>query len=174
MCAAASYISIDAYQMEVSAVRLATLTVTGFAALVVGLMTSTATAAPSYQGAGTAPATRHVQEYAISIGHSLHPALESRVEGPDFAIAPLSPVRITFTNDTADFRTFTIRGLGVTALIPPARPGIPSKTTLAFTARTAYGVYAWTCVSCKSGAHGPQHLMSGHIYAIINPRTLAA
>ena len=154
--------------------RLATLTVAGFAALAVGLMSSAATAAPSYQGAGTAPATRHVQEYAISITRSTHPALESRVDGPDFAIAPLSPVRITFTNDTADFHTFTIRALRVSALIPPARAGIPSTTSLAFTARTACGVYSWTCVICKSGAHGPQHLMSGHVYAIINPLTLAA
>lgn len=83
-------------------------------------------------------------------------------------------MRTTFTNDTADFHTFTIPGLGVSALIPPAHAGIPSKPTLAFTARTAYGVYAWTCVICKSGAHGSQHMMSGHVYAIVNPHTLAA
>ena len=154
--------------------RLAVITGAGLAALAVGLLSATATAAPSYQPAGTAPTTRHVQEYTISITPSTQAKLESHVEGGNFAIAPLSPVHITFINSTTDFHTFTIAGLGISAVIPPAHAGIPSKTTLTFTAKTTYGVYAWTCVICKSGAHGPQHTMSGHVYAIIDPKTLVA
>ena len=154
--------------------RLATLAGAGVAALAVAVLSSAAAAAPSSQGTSGATTTRHVQEYTISITPSANPRLESKVEGPDFAIAPQSLVRITFTNSTANFHTFTIPGLGVSAVIPPAHRGIPSTTTLAFTARTAYGVYEWHCIICKSGAHGPQHSMSGHVYAIIDPQTLAA
>ena len=58
--------------------------------------------------------------------------------------------------------------------IPPAHGSLPSVTTFAFTARTAYGVFMWYCVVCKSGAHGKQHTMSGQVYAIVDPQALAA
>lgn len=154
--------------------KLATVVGAGLAALAVASLCSSAVAAPSSQGTSGTRATRHVQEYAISIMPSANARLESTVVGPDFAIAPQSRVRITFTNSTANFHTFSIPGLGVSTVIPPAHGSLPSVTTFAFTARTGYGVLTWYCVICKSGAHGPQHTMSGHVYAIVDPRTLAA
>ena len=138
---------------------------------VVGVF-ATATAAPqaSLSRPGVA---RYVQEYAITIVPSSQGNTDARVSGPNFAIAPDVPVSLTFTNFTSQVHTFTIPGLGVTAVIPAAHGQTPAKTTIRFTA-TAWGTFSWYCVVCKSGYHGPRHAMGGKVYAIIDPAVFAA
>ena len=98
---------------------------------------------------------------ANGIGHNEH------VTVPNLAVEPGLPVHITFTNYTRAFHTFTAPGLGVTALIRPARGNHPTKTVVTFTAHK-YGVFAWTCLLCHDeGSGGGKVAMRGKIYSII-------
>ena len=84
----------------------------------------------------------------------------------NLAIRAGGTVTLTFRNHTNLFHTFTIRALGISTLIRPANGHVPRVTSVTFVA--PYGVYAWTCVLCASGAHAHMHAMRGKVYAIIN------
>ena len=91
------------------------------------------------------------------------------VAGPrNIAIAPGVPVRITVTNFTHEFHTFTVPGLHLSRLIQPAHRGTPRKTTFTFTTLRG-GPLAWYCLICVDGGHGYAHAMGGTIWAIVDP-----
>ncbi len=105
--------------------------------------------------------TRPVQRLTITI------ALGDQVALPaNFAIRPGARVVVTFRNHTHAFHTFTIRALGISVLIAPAKGDAPGITKTSFEI-PAYGVYSWRCVLCAAGAHSRMHEMSGKIYAIV-------
>lgn len=117
--------------------------------------------------AGTAPrATVNVQEAGITILKG------DRLTEANIALAPGIPVRMTVTNHTREFHTFTVPGLSVSELIRPAHGNIPSRTTFTFTPRHS-GAFAWRCVICPSGAHGAPHAMGGALYLIVDPSALS-
>jgi heme/copper-type cytochrome/quinol oxidase subunit 2 len=93
-------------------------------------------------------------------GHGEH------VTVPTFAIEPGLAVRVTFTNNTQQMHTFTIPGLGVSALIAPARGAAPTRTVVTFTAHQ-HGVFSWQCLLCPTHDGGSGEKMSGKIYAIV-------
>ena len=80
-------------------------------------------------------------------------------------------MRVTVTNFTREFHTFTISGLNVSRLIFPARGGTPRKTTFTFTSPKG-GHFTWFCAICHAGGHGQPHSMGGSIWAIIDPSVL--
>ncbi|MGZ4388767.1 MAG: hypothetical protein ACXVZL_05245 [Gaiellaceae bacterium] len=94
-----------------------------------------------------------------------------RVAEPNFAFAAGVPVRITVTNYTREFHTFTIPALKVRALIAPATAGVARTTTVSFTP-DAVGTFAWHCLICPSGEHGIKHAMGGMLYLIVDPSVL--
>lgn len=91
-----------------------------------------------------------------------------RIVEPNIALAPGVPVELTVTNETHQFHTFTVRGLGVRQLILPARGRIATRTTFTFTPDRS-GSFAWHCVICPTGLHGRPHTMGGSLYLIVNP-----
>jgi heme/copper-type cytochrome/quinol oxidase subunit 2 len=95
-----------------------------------------------------------------------------RVTEANIALAPGVPVRITVTNYTREFHTFTIPGLGLSELILPARGQTAKKTTFSFTAHQ-WGSFAWHCVICPTRMHGTPHAMGGTIYLITDPSALS-
>lgn len=107
----------------------------------------------------------HVQRVGITIRAG------DRVAESNFALAPGVPVRITVTNYTQEFHTFTVPGLGLSELILPAHGNVARRTTFTFTARR-WGSFAWRCVICPSGAHGRPHSMGGTVYLLIDPSAL--
>ena len=115
-----------------------------------------------------APVTvkRHTQQVSLTI-------INDRVfpTAGSIAIAPGVPVRVTVWNYTREYHTITIPGLRVSAVILPAHKGSARRTAFTFTAHR-YGTFSWYCVFCKRGLHGREHVMSGRIYAIINPALL--
>jgi heme/copper-type cytochrome/quinol oxidase subunit 2 len=93
-------------------------------------------------------------------GHGEH------VTVPTFAIEPGLAVRVTFTNKTQQMHTFTIPGLGVSAVIAPARGAAPTRTVVTFTAHQ-HGVFGWECLLCPTHGAGAGEAMRGKIYAIM-------
>ena len=83
-----------------------------------------------------------------------------------FAIRAGGTTTIVFRNHTQVFHTFTIRALGISVLVRPARPHGVRTTTVSFVA--PYGVYEWRCVLCASSSHPHMHAMGGKVYAIVN------
>ena len=110
-----------------------------------------------------APSRSHVQNIHITIMRG-----DYLSTGGNYALAPGVPVRVTVTNFTREFHTFTVPGLGVSQLVGPANGPDPSTTTFTFTAHT-WGALPWHCLICPSGMHGRQHQMSGVLYIIVNP-----
>jgi hypothetical protein len=106
------------------------------------------------------PAKAHTQNIRIMImaGDQLY-------AGENFAIAPGVPVRVTVTNFSHEFHTFTAPGLHLSELIRPADASGVSTTSFTFTAHT-WGAFAWHCLICPSGMHGRSHHMGGTIYII--------
>ncbi len=94
-----------------------------------------------------------------------------RVPESNIALAPGVPVRITVTNYTREFHTFTVPGLGLSELILPARGHTATKTTFGFTAH-GWGSFAWRCVICPTRMHGTPHTMDGTVYLITDPSAL--
>ncbi len=94
-----------------------------------------------------------------------------RVDEPNVALAPGVPVRVTVTNETREFHTFTVPGLGVSELVRPAGAHAATRTTFTFTANR-WGAFAWHCLVCPSDAHGRPHAMGGTLYAITDPSAL--
>lgn len=116
--------------------------------------------------AGAAPGgNAYVQKVGITI------LTGDRVTEANIALAPGVPVRITVTNYTREFHTFTAPELGLSELILPARGHTATKTTFSFTPHQG-GSFAWRCVICPSGTHGRPHSMDGILYLIINPSAL--
>jgi heme/copper-type cytochrome/quinol oxidase subunit 2 len=146
------------------------LTAAGLAtvsAVVLSASASATLASPTGLGTTTRP---HVQMEALTItGAMINEGLTP--SSGNLAIAPGVPVRLTITNYTREYHTFTIPGLHVSALIFPARGKVARKTTFTFTAHQ-YGSFAWYCGFCTSGAHGHRHMMGGIVYAIIDPSIL--
>lgn len=115
----------------------------------------------SASAGGIVPTTPgHVQEVKLTI------LAGDRVIEPNVALAPAVPVRLTVTNETHEFHTFTVPSLHLSELILPDR-----TTTLLFTPDRA-GAYRWHCVICPSGQHGHPHTMGGTLYLIVNPSAL--
>ena len=142
----------------------------GLAAIAAASLTAPALATPV---ASRNPATRaaHVQTFAVTIRSSGLGDAE-RVSPESIAIAPGVPVRVTVTNFTREFHTFTIPGLHLSRLIFPANGQTPRKTTFTFTARVGSS-FAWYCVLCKHDGAGPHHQqMGGTVYVIIDPSVL--
>jgi plastocyanin len=83
----------------------------------------------------------------------------------NIAVRAGGTVTVVFRNHTQLFHTFTIRGLGLSRLIQPARGGHATTTRVTFVA--PYGVYTWRCLLCASSAHPHTHWMGGKVYAII-------
>lgn len=94
-----------------------------------------------------------------------------RIAEPNIALAPGVPVRMTVTNFTRQFHTFTAPGLGLSVLILPARGHTAKTTTFSFTPRQG-GSFAWHCAICPTDMHGKPHTMGGTIYVIIDPSAL--
>lgn len=116
--------------------------------------------------AGAAPGGNpHVQKVGITIRTG------DRVTEANIALAPGLPVRVTVTNYTHEFHTFTAPGLGLSELILPARGQTAKETTFSFTAH-GWGSFAWHCFICPTRMHGTPHTMGGTIYLIIDPSAL--
>ena len=112
----------------------------------------------------------HIQRLTITITGRAGDERVSPSMG-NIAVAAGVPVRVTVTNSTPEYHTFTIPGLGVSALIPPARGHTLGKTTFTFTAYRS-GTFKWHCAFCVKGVHGVRHDMRGTVYAIIDPMVL--
>lgn len=91
--------------------------------------------------------------------------------GGNVALAAGVRVRVTITNFTRQFHTFTVPGLHVSVLIRPANGHGPRTTVATFTPRQM-GVFAWHCAICPSGIHGRHHAMAGMLYVIVDPSAL--
>lgn len=94
-----------------------------------------------------------------------------RVLEGNIALAAGVPVRITVTNYTRQFHTFTVPGLHLSELVLPAHQNTPTRTTFTFTPNT-WGTFAWHCAICPSGIHGKRHDMGGTLYVIVSPSAL--
>lgn len=137
------------------------------AALVVALAAIVAATAWPAGGATRA----HVQRVTITILPSSASHTDAVAIPPNVAIAPGVAVSVTLVNYTRDFHTFTIPGLHVSAMAVPATAKGPGKTTITFRA-LKWGTFAWYCVICQRGMHGPAHHMTGRIYVITDPRAV--
>lgn len=113
----------------------------------------------------TPTAKLHVQKVNLTILPG------DRVVEPNVALAPGLPVRMTVTNTTHEFHTFTVPALGVSRLILPAGKDGARKTTFSFEPKL-WGSATWYCIICPSGTHGPQHAMRGTLYAIVDPSSI--
>jgi hypothetical protein len=112
----------------------------------------------------------HTEQVALTIaGSAMNEQLSPSLG--NIAIAAGLPVRVTVTNYTREYHTFTIPGLQVSALIFPRVGSKPMTTTFMFTA-SKVGVFRWYCAFCAEGKHGTPHTMGGTVYVIINPSTL--
>lgn len=138
------------------------------AAPAVGLAAAVAVVAALALGAGQARATAaraDVQKVTITIRGTNGGDVKGPIAGT-FAIRPTVAVRLTIVNYTHEFHTFTIPGLGVSAMIRPAAGHSPRTTTVTFTA-ARFGTFAWYCVLCERGVHGAHHAMRGKVFAVI-------
>src|SRR5271169_5559886 len=125
---------------------------------ILGAIGSTVLLAPLVGAASAAAAapgrSPNVQNVGITI------LAGDRIADPNIALAPEVPVRITVTNFTRQFHTFTAPGLGLSVLILPARGHTATKTTFSFTPHQG-GSFAWHCTICPTDMHGMPHTMSG-------------
>jgi hypothetical protein len=119
-------------------------------------------AVPALQAAPAAKV--HVQKVELTILPG------GRLVDPNVALAPGLPVRMTVTNTTKEFHTFTVPALGLSRLILPADKHGARKTTFSFETNQ-WGSLAWYCIICPSGIHGP-HAMHGTLYLIIDPSVI--
>jgi hypothetical protein len=133
-----------------------------------------AAAAVSVASAHARPAAAkpgHVQRLALVVrplgrgGESVSPS------AGNIAVAPGIPVRVTITNYTHEFHTFTVPGLHVDVLVKPALSHRPSKATFTFTAWQS-GTFRWSCVLCDHGGPGHRDHMGGAVYVIIAPTNI--
>jgi hypothetical protein len=120
-------------------------------------------AVPAWQAAPAAKV--HVQKVKLTILPG------DRLVDPNVALAPGLPIRMTVTNTTHEFHTFTVPALGLSWLILPADKHGARKTTFSFETNQ-WGSLAWYCVICPSGIHGPPHAMHGTLYLIIDPSVI--
>ena len=147
------------------------LTAAGMATVTAVALAVSATATPAAPTrAGGSATTPHVQKESLTVSGAKTNERVSPSSG-NLAIAPGVPVRVTVTNYTREYHTFTIPGLHVSALILPAHGKAARVTTFTFTAHE-YGTFVWYCGFCTSGAHGHRHMMGGTVYAIIDPSVL--
>ena len=140
--------------------------------LIGGALTAALVATILVEPAGALQPSRlpHVQQVAITITGRGSDEQVSPAMG-NIAVAAGVPVRVTVTNSTPEYHTFTIPGLNVSALIPPARGDKLGKATFTFTAYRS-GTFKWHCAFCLKGVHGVRHDMRGTVYAIIDPMVL--
>ena len=140
----------------------------GGLAAIAAAATLTASAWATPTGARN-PATRaaHVQKLAVTIRPSVQRGVEL-VSPENIALAPGVPVRVTVTNLTREFHTFTVPGLHVSRLIFPAGRRTPRKTTFTFTAREG-GSFVWYCLFCRNDGSEHRRQMGGTVYVIIDP-----
>ena len=106
------------------------------------------------------------QSLTIVIQPTAATAHMEHVSLPTFAIEPGLPVRITVVNHTRKPHTFTVPGLGVSALIAPAHGSTPTRTVVTFTAHS-FGAFDWECLLCPPDGSAGREVMRGKIYAII-------
>jgi len=106
------------------------------------------------------------QSLAIAIRPASGMSHGEHVTPANFAVAPGIQIHVTFTNYTRMNHTFTVKGLGVSALIRAATGNTPTKTTVTFTAHQ-YGSFSWACLLCpgQDGMNGAP--MGGKIYSIL-------
>lgn len=125
------------------------------------LIVATAAAASTVRSTVRPPNTLSVGIFKSGMG-----ADAERVSLNNFAIEPGLPFTVAFVNHTRQYHTFTVPGLGLSALILPARGNQARTTTVTFTAHTV-GVFDWFCTLCPD--HGQQHMtpMHGKVYGII-------
>jgi len=115
---------------------------------------------------GLRASTMPVQNLEIAIhpvgaaGHGEH------VTTPTFAVEPGLPVHLTFTNYTQTVHTFTVPGLGISALIGAAHGTTPTRTVVTFTVH-GHGTFAWRCLLCPGHGRANGEVMKGTIYAIV-------
>ena len=103
------------------------------------------------------------------IGFTILPG--DRITEANVALAPGVPVRMTVTNYTREFHTFTIPALHISRLILPADGHSARTTTFTLTLDT-WGPVAWRCIICPSGEHGRKRTMGGTFYVIIDRSTV--
>jgi hypothetical protein len=115
---------------------------------------------------GLRPSVMPPQMFAIAIHPAGHMTHGEHVAPVNFATEPGLPVHITVFNYTSTFHTITVPGLGVNALIYPARGNTPTRTIVTFTPH-AYGVFSWACLLCPDEG-GSAAAMHGKIYAIMH------
>lgn len=118
-------------------------------------------------GASAQAAPRATQELVQQVTISVYPVKGGEFVSPmNLAVRPGQPIAITFRNYTAEFHTFTVPGLGISAIVLPGSTASPRVTRLRVVASKS-GVFQWYCVLCKAGAHDG-HEMGGKLYAIID------
>jgi heme/copper-type cytochrome/quinol oxidase subunit 2 len=106
---------------------------------------------------GTTPAQKPAENQRIVI----HVTRSGLALPSDLVVRPGLPVTLVFVNPSRMPHSFDAPELGVNQIIPPGRPGRPSRTVLTFTA--ARGVYQWWCaVPCGDR-------MGGRILAVVAP-----
>ncbi len=125
-------------------------------ALLVAALAVTATT-----GARTgAPGPLRVTIDIVAAGHD-------EVASPaNLAVRSGGTTTLVIRNHTSLFHTFTVRALGLSVLVRPARAGGVRTTSVTFVA--PHGVYVWRCVLCASSSHPEMHAMRGKVYAIVN------
>ena len=133
------------------------------------ILAAFASAALALSAAAVARATPTPQQHAQNVSITIRAG--DRITEPNVAVAPDVPIRITVTNLTHDFHTFTIPQMHLSELVKPAHGTTPGTTTFTITLQQ-WGAIAWHCVICPSGVHGRVHNMSGTLYAIIDPSAL--
>lgn len=134
-------------------------------AATIGSTLALALAAAPPGSAQRLPAKPHLQQVSITF------LAGDRVLEGNLALASGVPVRVTVTNFTHEFHTFTVPSFHLSKLVLPARGQAPARTTFTFTPHKR-GVVAWQCVICPSGIHGRHHRMGGNLFLIIDPTAL--
>jgi len=81
----------------------------------------------------------------------------------NIAVRPGVPVVLNINNYSREYHTFTIRALGVSFLVLPAKGAWARVTTVRFTPPAVGGSLAWRCAICPSGSHRARHVMGGTI-----------
>lgn len=135
----------------------ASLSIAAFSAVFVALFVATTTAGARQR---SLPSTMHltIDIYATGADEHAQPA--------NIAVRAGGTVTITFRNYSGLSHTFSMPGLGISALIP-ARHGQRAGTSHV-TFVIPYGVYEWRCLFCSGRAHPHVHAMKGKVYAIVN------
>lgn len=138
-----------------------------------GLAAAAAASAAVASGHARAPTAHpaHAQQLALVVRSAGHGGEQVSPSGGNIAIAPGVPVRVTITNYTHMYHTFTVPGLHVGVMVTPGRANAPSKTTFTFTAWES-GTFKWFCAFCDHGGPGHRDHMGGSVYAVIDPSSL--